>query len=190
MADLTSSLGGGLIYEDRLPLRWRLSETVAVAGQISRLNQNNEEILFNILELEKRQTENPDEDPERNSTELARIDFKLNLLLDLVTQVYTRELEMPPETAVLLGTSELYFNTSAVPKQGDYLLVDVFLSQRFPRPVTLSGRVHVVERLHDGDFRVGLELEHLSAPLNDFLERFIFMKHRRMVASARRQHRP
>ena len=189
MVDLTSSLGGALIYEDRLPLRWRLSETPAESGQISRLNQNNEEILFNILELEKRQTEITDEDPERNSTELARIDFKLNLLLDLVTQVYTRELEMPPDTAVLLGTSELCFSTRDVLKQGDYLLVDVFLSQRFPRPVTLSGRVHVVERLDAGDFRIGLVLEHLSAPLNDLLERFIFMKHRRMIASARRQHK-
>jgi hypothetical protein len=70
---------------------------------------------------------------------------------------------------------------------GDELIVEMYLSRRFPRPLKVYGRISSVEMLEKGGFKIILDFGQLSLPVQNLLERFIFLKHRRMVASTRRE---
>ena len=188
MIDNTTHLGDALAYEDCLPLSWRLSGTEPSPAYFSGLNDKNEEIIKSILILEKHHYESADEDTDRNAIDLARIDFKVNLLLDLMVQVYSKELDIPPETDVSLRSSQLQWCSDQVHQQGEYLFVDLYLSRRYPRPLTLYGRVYGVEVQEQNGYRINLDLDQVSPSVQDLLERFIFLKHRRMVASVRSEH--
>jgi len=188
MTDTTSNLGTALAYEDYLPVSWSLPDREPDSILFSGLNDNNVEVLQNILTLEKHYSDHLDEDADRDAGDLALIDFKLNLLLDMIVQVYSKELDIPPESSISLRSYQLQWHSTQRQNQDDYLLVDLYLSKRIPRPITLYGRVSGVDVLEQNSYRINLDLEQLSPAFLDLLERFIFLKHRRMVASARREH--
>ena len=187
MTDTISHFGEALAYEDYLPLSLQPQRFVPDPAFFVGLNDKNEEILQNILVLEKHHSDFPEDDADRTTIELSHIDLKLNLLLDLMVQVYSKELDIPPETAVSLRPSRMHWRSEQVQQQGEYLLVNLYLSRRFPRPLSLFGQVSSVEAHEQSGFRITLALDHISEPVLDLLERFIFLKHRRMVASTRRE---
>jgi len=186
MTNSTSHLGEALAYEDILPISWRLHEIVSESSYFFGINEVNEEILKNILMLEKHHSELSDDESDHYASELAHIDFKLNLLLDLMVQVFSSQLNIPPECPIALASSRLVWRSDRTCNQGDTLLVDIYLSRRFPRPLSLPGIVSSVTDLETGIYRIELELEHISLPVQELLEKFIFLKHRRMIALSRR----
>jgi hypothetical protein len=187
MTTITSHLGEALAYQDYLPVSWQLPEAELDPARFLALNEHNEEILLNILRLEKHYSDLVDDDTDRFATELAHVDFKLNLLLDLMVQVFSQQLNIPPECGVSLTSSRLQWNSTQAPQLGDELIVEMYLSRRFPRPLKVYGRISSVEMLEKGGFKIILDFGQLSLPVQNLLERFIFLKHRRMVASTRRE---
>lgn len=174
----------GLIYEDVIPLRWSVVSVALSESQQARLQEANEEALRIIAALDEHPAETSNEH-DAVAQELQRLDFKLNLVLDLVGQLLSQHLILPTPAPVRLASNSIEWDAPAPPDAGSLVSVELFLSRKYPRAITLYGRVHQVNALDDV-YRVEVVFEGVSALVEESLEKFIFRHHRRRIAHARR----
>nr|MDQ2696410.1 PilZ domain-containing protein [Pseudomonadota bacterium] len=116
----------------------------------------------------------------------ARLEFKINLLLDLVGQLLARQTAVPEARPLTLLAGGLAWEDAAPPAVAAMVRIEIFFTPRYPRPLVLHGRVQAVEPA-GGGARVQVALLGLSAPVKERLERLIFVRHRRSVAQSRRR---
>lgn len=185
MADTNRHLGDALAYHDFIPVGIIPQNCRPEPLSFGGINELNEEVLHNILFLEKYHNEVKDDDSD-NAAGLAHIDLKLNLILDLMLKVYASQLTIPPPQSILLTSTRFTWTSEKEYQSDDMFFIDIYLSRRFPKPLRLFGVIDRVERDDSGHFCYHITLEELSVSVQELLERFIFLKHRRMIASVRR----
>ena len=189
MSESDSEIGHGLQFEDSLPLQWRAVPEQSALSELTKLNENNEEVLRFIGVLDEYPGEIGDEFA-TIAQELARVETKLNLLLGLVGQLLTVHFPLPPMKAVKLNPVGIEWLTDqGHPHPGDFGIVEVYLNPRCPQPLSFPGKVDRVEATGEG-YRVMVQFVALSALLQERLEKIIFTHHRRSVALARRHAAP
>jgi hypothetical protein len=172
----------GLSYEDALPLQWRPMDGPLSGEDFLRLNRDNEAVLKVVMVLGESRPESAD-DPNLSS-ELGHLDFKLNVLLDLVGRLVIREQRLPAPAGLRLSARGLEWVAESPPALGARLLVSLYLHPPYPRPVELPARVLSVEPAASGA-RVRVRFEELSEVVAEGLERLIFRNHRRLIAQSR-----
>ena len=184
--DLQDPLAEGIVYEDNLPVGWRVIEEFPSAAQLEHLNHSNESFLKSFASLD----ENPnlrhelEEDRTDYIQELVRLDLKMNLLLELVGHVLSRQLELPLPVRVRMNSSGLEWFGSGLPSVGSRVLLELYLHPRYPRPLELLGSIVVQEKL-ERNASAKLRFYGLSDSVTESLEKLIFRHHRRKVANAR-----
>jgi hypothetical protein len=171
------SLGSGLVLEDRLPLRWH-----AFVSPVTSPHQHlsNEETLRVILSLDDHHVEASDENPEF-AHEVQRLESKINLILELVSQVLARQLQLPEALPVRLSAHEIEWQTASALASGSPVLLEIYVSPRYPRPLFLPATVK-----DSSGGRVRAVFDGLGEPVQDLLEKLIFRHHRRQIAATRR----
>ncbi|VAW89291.1 hypothetical protein MNBD_GAMMA17-1240 [hydrothermal vent metagenome] len=180
-------LGEGVIYKDIVPLRWRNIERAELEFSYLTMQDANEEVLRFISTLDEFHVDNQDELGSSSGSDLSRIEFKLNLLLDMVTQLVERETAMPEAVPVTLGSAGIEWFSAAPPRKGVLVELSLFLHHKYPRPLVVIGEVlDVVPVEGGGQFSIQLAYETMSAVVQSGLEKLIFRQHRRSVAQARR----
>lgn len=182
-----ASSPSSLAYEDSLPFRWHVVESVPGQVQMARQHEHDEDMLRILSGLEDHPPELPDDHP-IVAAELRRLEFKMNLIMDLLAQVVKGQVELPASRWLRLTAAGAEWDDSNPPPANALLQLDLYLNPRFPRPLTLLARVQKVEPQSSGAQRVRVQFDSLSATVTDWLERFIFVHHRRQVAHARRSH--
>lgn len=181
-----ATLSKGLHYEDSLPLRWQQAiEPSTPAGVLVR-NQANEQLLRHLAAIEEVRSEGSDEDGQV-SHDIQRLESKINLLMDMMGQLLTRQMSLPEPAPVRLGADAMQWicPPGAAPSEGMPLLVEVYLNRRYPSPLALGGAVESVRPEAGGGVSVTLRYAGLSEGLRSALEKIIFRQHRRLVAQAR-----
>jgi hypothetical protein len=181
----TDTLGASLVLEDRLPLRWEAVVEEAEPAVLLHDRRSNEATLRLIFGLDEHRPEIA-EDDSAVAQELARLDFKVNLLLDLVGDLVARQLDLPGELAVRISAREIQWVDAKAPAVGQKCRLHVYLDLRYPRPLTLRGRVVGVEPAPPERHRITLEFDDPGEPVQTWLEKLIFRHHRRGIAEARR----
>lgn len=174
----------GLTYQERLPVTWRMLDEPLTERELAHYNESNEAVLNTIAALEEH---HPELHEGQHGHELARLDFKLNLLLDLVGQLITQNVELPAPTLVKLGAHAIagYEKLEGSPPPlGRHFLVSVYLHAGYPRPTVLPARL-VAAEASGPVFLLAASLEGLSESVHDLLEKFIFRHHRRTIAHTR-----
>ena len=186
MADQPSDpLNTGLVYEDLLPLHWSVVDASMDAAHRLHLHETNEDVLRSLSMLEEHPQEIAEEHP-AVAHELRRLDFKLNLLLDMVGLLVARDLALPERVPLRLAAQGLEWSTPQPPALGSLVRLEIYLSSKLPRPLVLLGRIQSRSPAADGLSRVVAVFEDLSELETDWLEKIIFVHHRRQVAHARR----
>jgi hypothetical protein len=171
------SFGAGLVLEDRLPLSWHVNESPDAAAH---LQLSNEETLRVILSLDEHHAEASDENPEFVH-EVQRLETKINLILELVSQILASQLQLPKVQAVRLSAQEIEWAADNAPTTGSHVLIEAYVCPRYPRPLFLPATVK-----ESGGGRARALLDDLGAPVQDLLEKLIFRHHRRLIAATRR----
>lgn len=175
----------GLVYQGSVALRWREAEGVADAEEEARLAESNEHTLRVLLTLDGPTPEAGDESAELNQN-LARLEFKLNLTLDMVGELLSYYHDTPAPVSVRLGAQGLAWKAGrALPAQQQGY-VEIYLNTRYPRPVILAVRVQEVKKLPDG-FEISALFGNIGAAVRELLQKIIFRHHRRSIALARRE---
>jgi hypothetical protein len=173
----------GVCYEALMPVAVTLLSAEPTSYEVSQAQQSNQTVLQTISALEESVERNVDE-AERGS-EIARLELKLNILLDLVSEIASRNLELPPQRVVRLCADRLLWPDDGYYRAGEALRVDLYLQPGYPRPLQLLGVLS--EQRHQEGESVWAQIE-LSQPeemMTDAMERFIFRQHRRQIALQR-----
>ena len=119
---------------------------------------------------------------ERESEALQALETKLDLLIQLVTQLLGQQQSLPPGQTVHLAASGIEWHSRApLPSRG---WLELFLESRLPRALKLAveNRQHEVE---PGVWQICSRFASLEAEVRTHLEKWVFRRHRREIAHRR-----
>jgi hypothetical protein len=173
----------GLSYEASLPFTWRALDAVPDAAHLAYWNEYNEVALRGMAALDEFTNQAPDEHGTQGH-ELSRLEFKLNLVLDLVGQLLAQQLILPEAVWIKIGARGVAWSCLDAPAVGTPVLLQIHLTPNYPRPLELPATVtqcavQAVGAHCTAAFVGG------SEPVRDWLEKLIFRHHRRSIAHTR-----
>ena len=192
MADPDSDTGGaprgegGLAYSDNISIAWRPVTHALDQTHLARVNASNEEFLRAVSVIGDAGGQHHKEPPESTGVvgqELARLDLKVNLLLDLVGTLIYHTLDIPETSPVRVSSAGVAWRGD-VPAPGATIYLELYIQRGLPKPLCCYGEVvSTQEDYADGEARV--RFKGLSGAALSWLEKLIFRHHRREVAYQR-----
>lgn len=161
-------------HADAQALAWPVAEALT-----ARLAERNAAALATVAALEERRAD-PGDDDSPVMQELARLDAKLNALIDMLNRVALSAEPVPPRQPLRFNAIGALLPAALVPP-GDALLLRVYFDACPSMPLELACRVE--RRFDDGRAFVAFHAPGDGVAAS--LERFVFRHHRRKVAGAR-----
>jgi hypothetical protein len=174
-----------LAYEDLLPVRWRPQSAQLSDVQAQNFAERNLRVLqaCDALEehgqLEKKKLD--DESP--HSADLMRLDFKLNLLLELAGQLLQQSQPRIESALVRFNAMGAIWKTGETLTGGSHGILEITLRDVIVQPLNLPAEV--VAGADAGFARVRFLA--LGETVADHIEKLVFRRHRRKIAGARQQ---
>jgi hypothetical protein len=173
-----------IAYEDLLPVRWRPETAAPTDIQAASLAERNLRVLQACDALEEHgQLEKKLDDDSPHSADLMRLDFKLNLLLELAGQLLA-------QTQARAQTTQIRFNAmGAMWKTGETLtgnshgILEITLRDVIVQPLYLPAQI--VAGAEAGFARARFLV--LGETVADHIEKLVFRRHRRKIAGSRQQ---
>ncbi len=176
-------LGNNLTYQAEVPLRWHVPEQPLDASRTLQLQNQNEGALNTILELGNIHSE-VNEEQRESFPDLARLEFKVDLALELLHQIYAREISLPDVCSLTLSTTYAEWVERQPPEEHQHIHLEIFLDPKYPRPLIFPALVQKV-CAQNGCFKITVALEFPGEPVSESLEKLIFRHHRRSIALSR-----
>jgi len=166
--------GDALAYKANVPLTWSESGDASLTS----FSIENEQCLQLILNLSEHHSSEHSEE----LTAISALERKVDLTLQMVSELLRATIEIPSSKAVRLGAHEISWNElSALPALNTQLDISIYLHDLYPKPLRLRGHVKSV---------VGqeciVELEPQADEFQQLLEKFIFLHHRRAIANSKK----
>ena len=178
----------GLIFSGRVPLTVTVLDGPMSDEALLRQDARNYSLLKTFA-LEDHSARDVDPELEGVMAEVQRLDQKLNLIQELLTQLLMVHEAIPDRRPIALGLSTLTLTVEQDlgVKPGDLVLSALYLLDDVPRALELTGTVVSVVTEGEAEFRIDLSLPELSDGVDSLLGRFIFRQHRREIALKRGQ---
>ncbi|NOY71500.1 MAG: hypothetical protein GXP14_03860 [Gammaproteobacteria bacterium] len=175
------SLGESIYYEDARPIKCTVIEAEPEAMQRFRYETMNDDVLTVIASLDEMPLDNNDES--LNSADLQRIEYKLNLTLELVSQLFAQQFSLPEPVDLRLNAERLAWKSEVLQPENALVSISLYLNDRYPKPIQLFG--HTVTST-ESEFQNHVILLPMKLAVQDKLDKFIFRQHRRFIAHRRR----
>jgi hypothetical protein len=177
-------LGQSLIFEDYLPLGWSAGP-LPQGVMLTRLNADNQQLLGAESSLDEVRVHEAlkDESPALLH-ELQRLEFKLNVLLRITSDLARRSSNLPEPHHIRLAASGMEWIGDDAPQTGATGLVDLYINTTLPQPLKLPATV-ISNVAHADSGAAQMQFSGLSDQVVDLIEKLIFRHHRRLVAGAR-----
>jgi Atypical PilZ domain, cyclic di-GMP receptor len=177
-------LGGGLVFEELLPLAW-IPGPLPQGLEAARLNADNHQLLGAESSLDEvRVSEALKEESPALLHELQRLEFKLNILLRLTADLAARSSPLPPAHAARLGAHGLEWAGAGAPSPGATGVLQIYINPALPQPLKIPCVV-IGERMQGSERVAQLQFRELSEAVVELLEKLIFRHHRRLVKGTR-----
>lgn len=176
-----TSMQDGLVFEARLPLQWWSIDGLPDEQTLASHDEANEIFLKTLSALDER-TDNTEEGRAQHA-DFARLDLKINILMELVGQLVASQLDLPTPRTVKLGAHTLQWRLDEVLAQGSLWRLDLYLKPSLPRPLVLFGNIR-----QEAQEACVLTYQGMGPAVRDAIERLIFRHHRRLVALRRADH--
>ncbi|MEA3151463.1 MAG: hypothetical protein QOD56_2402 [Gammaproteobacteria bacterium] len=179
-----SFLGDGLIFKDFLPLAWTAS-ALPQDVVLARLNADNQQLLGSEASLDEVRVHEAlkDESPALLH-ELQRLEFKLNVLLRLTSELAKRSHALPAPHHIKLSSTGLEWIGDDAPPLGSTGMLDLYINTTLPQPLKLPATV-IGNRAHPESGAAQIQFSGLNDHVVELIEKLIFRHHRRLVAGAR-----
>jgi Atypical PilZ domain, cyclic di-GMP receptor len=172
-----------LAYEEVLPVTWAPLEGAVDAAVAASFTERNVRLLQALAAIEDHGVSDK---PDESMPDLTRLDFKINLLLDLVGQLVAANRPRPPSVAIRFNSQGAIWRAPApLPQAGRQGMVEIQLRDFLAEPLRLIGTLTTVS----AEGEVTARFAPVGPPLADLLERLIFRHHRRQVAGNRQPRR-
>lgn len=182
--DTPPTADDGLTYSDNIALAWRPIDHELDKTHLAMVNASNESFLRAVSVIGEAASQ---KDQQENSTgihqEIARLDLKLNLLLDLVSSLVYHELDIPGTRAVSVSENGVQWEGS-VPEPGSRVFLELYIQRGLPKPLCCYGEV-ISSDAEYAQGKARVRFVGLSGAAHDWLGKLIFRHHRREVAYRR-----
>lgn len=187
MSAIPESTHSTLVFSGYLPLSWRELPSFPEATELQHIEQTNLHILHTLFALDIHAGDYGD-DPSllSSASELKRLDFKVSVLLEMVGALLAGQQAIPTEHQLTLAVTYLSWHTETPPPHDVPLRLELYCNFSYPRPLILHG--YVDQSLLAADAmppQTRIIFHPPSEPLQEALERYIFLRHRRMIANRR-----
>ncbi len=180
----TTVLFEKLAYEDLLPVRWVPHDKQIDEMTAGNLAERNVRVLQACDALEEYGlTEKDDESP--HSADLMRLDFKLNLLLDLASQLLAQSHTRVGSLPIRFNSMGASWKTDSPPAIGTHGILELGIRDVVVQPLNLPAQI--VAATNTGETCARFTL--LGEVVADHIEKLVFRRHRRKIADARRPKR-
>jgi len=177
----TVVLDNELAYQDVLPVQWMAMWEPPDRFDLLGLEESNLLLLQACVAVEEHPAGDKNEDLGPLAGELARLDFKLNLVMQLLAKLVSKD-RMPPATPILFNSLGASWTCIGQPPPLDgHGLLRVQLRSSLPQPLELPAQCIAVE----GSL-AKVKFHGLSVGVAELIQRLAFVRHRRHVADARK----
>lgn len=168
-----------LSIETSLALKWTaLSEMTSVAS----LRRNNL-LTFSLLETLS-DPQFAGHEPHHSSSELQRIENKLNLLIDMLSKLSGQSQQPRALIPLRLSCKGVEWQSDAAPDDAASLLLEIYPDPEMQHALKIIARVVSVTE-HEDRYLVRTRFTSLDEIERNCLEKWVFAHHRRMVAQIR-----
>lgn len=181
----TVVLHNELAYEDVLPVGWRPLVRPPDMPAVASLTERNVRTLQVCATIEEQGPVEKAEEKSMNSTDLLRLEVKMNLVLELMGQLLAAQQPRPPPTSLRFNALGAVWRSAAPPRVGDQGLLDIYLRECLAQPLTLIANVTHVSV--DGNVKATFTPP--GEATADLIEKLAFRRHRRHVAGVRQPRR-
>lgn len=181
----TVILNNELAYQDLLPVAWRSLPRPLELPAIASLTDRNLRVLQVCATLEEQGAVEKKDDTAPHSVDIARLEVKMNLLLELMGQLLAAAQPRPAPVLIRFNALGAVWNSSAPPRPGEQGLLDIWLRESLPQPLTLIANVTRVAP----DGQVKATITPPGEATADLIEKLAFQRHRRQVAGVRQPRR-
>jgi hypothetical protein len=172
-----------LAYEEVLPVAWTPLAGAVEATVAASYTERNIRLLQALAAIEDHGIADK---PDESASDLARLDFKMNLLLDLVGQLVVANRPRPAAAPIRFNShGAIWHAASPLPPAGLTGLAEIYLRDFLAEPLRLMGSITNVS----AEGEVTARFVPVGELLADLLERLIFRHHRRQVAGIRQPRR-
>jgi hypothetical protein len=176
--------GPGLAYTDNISIAWREVSHELDKHHLAMVNASNEAFLRDVNVMgDSTSPKDASEGVGAVAHEIARLDLKLNLVLDLVSTLIYHELDIPQTCPVRVAADEVSWRGD-VPGPGKTVFLELYIQRGLPKPLCCYGKVVSTPEEHaTGLARV--RFVGLTGTARSWLEKLIFRHHRREIAFRR-----
>ena len=170
-----------LAYHDVLPVQWKLLPRPLDRFELIGLDESNLLLLQACIAVEEHPERDKNEDLGPLAGELARLDFKLNLVLQLLAKLVSQDRISSPTTIQFNALGASWTALGPTPVIGDRGLLRVQLRSSLPQPLELPAEVSAVNGA-----TVRVKFPELSEGTAELIQKLAFLPHRRHIADARK----
>jgi len=170
----------GLDFTDNISIGWKKVDFRPDDAHLALVNESNESFLRAVSAIGEFSMDNA-EDAVGISQEILRLDLKVNLLLDLVSQLIYKQLDIPGMSRVTISSGEIEWQCENVPEPGQMVFVDAYIQHGTPKPLCFYGKV-VSDQQEYNSGLARVRYFGLAGSAQSWLDKLIFRHHRRAVA--------
>jgi hypothetical protein len=185
MTETEKKSEGGLAYSDNISIAWRAIDHELDQKHLAMVNASNEEFLraVSVIGDAGGQKESQEATSGVVAQEVARLDLKVNLLLDLVGTLIYHQLDIPDTSPVRVSAAGVAWRGD-VPAPGTRVYLQLYIQRGLPKPLCCYGEV-VSSAEEFAERKARVRFIGLTGSAQSWLEKLIFRHHRREVAYKR-----
>lgn len=178
------------VFSERVAWDFRFHATCESAQRpdpaaLALINDRNASVLVAVSALMDKRSESTEDDSPMTQ-EVARLDAKLNVLMEIVNRLLLPQAGLPPRIPVRFNGAGAALPSATLPAVGEPVLLKLHFDACRALPLELPGvRVAGPDEAHGF-----IAFEGLSEAVREGIERLVFRQHRRQVAEARASARP
>jgi hypothetical protein len=174
----------GVSYQGKMMLSWSEAQQ-SLFKDLTEVNERNTRLLKALL-----LSQEPHRDMSEEASDLMRVEAKLDLLLDMVSQLLQQQNRASVEADVVLWMEGLSWSVhdNQPPSVNQKIWLDLYIDTHLTQPLRLLMNV-TSAHLCEGQTEVEALFSDLDEQVMDLLGKFIFRQHRRLIAQQKAQMR-
>jgi hypothetical protein len=176
----TVAIHNELAYHDVLPVRWEPLMRTLNPFEVSGMDESNVMLLQACVAVEEQPTRDKNEELHPLASELARIDFKLNLVLKLVGQLVDSRQAIEPVPIQFNRQGATWQGRGVLPPLGSHGILHIGLRASLTQSLDFVAQISENEQ-----GAVSAEFTQVAPQVADLIQQLCFLKHRKRVAGSR-----
>lgn len=177
----TVVLHNELACHGTMPLEWEPLSAAPDPFRLSGLEEGNLLLLQACVAVEEHPVREKNEEMTPLASELARLDFKLNLVVQLLGTLVATRSAAAPTPMRFNATGASWQLRGAPPARGAKGILKIQLRSSLPQTLNLFAEITSVD-----ERQVSARFLQLPEAVGELIQRLCFLQHRKQVAGARK----